>query len=469
MKQDSVLDSRLAWWRHCKVGMFIHWGPYAALRGDSRGTGIPFPAEWSRHALRIPAGEYRALAREWNPRRFDAEAVARLAREAGMGYLVFTAKHHDGFCMFDSALTDFTSARSAFGRDPCAELAAACSRQGLHLGLYYSPRDWDHPAYPLHYDHADRPGPRYGGWWGTAVALQTRAVRNLHGGPETAVPDATFLDCGCFGCKANLPIDETDRPGNYPDYRRYLEGQIEELLTKYGEVGVLWFDGQDYRPEEAGTAALLAKIRRLSPTTIVNDRIGSDGFQADFGVAESYIPATGAARDWEACMTMPFVSWGYDPNAHSFHTPAEVIHQVIDVVSKGGNMLINVSPDELGLIPGYQCDRLRILGRWLNRFGEAIYGTTRANRPAPPGLRFTVRGDVLYLLQVENPGADVWIPGLVLAAAAEVELLGSRRLLRWENHPERGLHLRVGELPACHWFGEAALAFRVTGALPAGA
>ncbi len=489
MQDISGKDGYMQWWRDSKIGMFIHWGPYAALWKTEYQRDPGFAAEWGRHTLRVPGKEYHEIAKRWNPCRFDADAVAGLAKDAGMKYMIFTSKHHDGFCMFDSKLTDFKITNSEMGRDVARELSDACAKTGIQMGFYYSPRDWDHPDYLPHYDHNDHPGPRYGGWWGHFPGSLTgrKVVRNLHGGPETHVEGGDFLDCGCSACKANRPIVD-DRDESKADFHRYLQyqyGQIDELLSDYGDVKVLWFDGQEHCPEAAGTDAFLQKIREKKNGIIVNDRIGTDGYLADFGVAESYIPETGEVRDWEACLTMAF-SWGYEKDAHTFFTPADIIRQVVEVVSKGGNILINISPDEMGLVPEYQEERLRILGRWLARFGDAIYGTRRVGLKGPKGMCFTRKGEDLYVIQTESTGSDLWIPGLMLKENATVELLGCNHPVRWQHPdhlsvstrrsmyndadcswpeiPEHGLHIRVGEIPSIHWYGEPALAFKITGA-----
>ncbi|MDD5674178.1 MAG: alpha-L-fucosidase [Chitinivibrionales bacterium] len=466
--KPAMNNDKMEWWRNAKLGLFIHWGPYAALKGDTRGTGIDFPAEWSRHALRIPREEYHALAREWNPYRFNADSWIALLREAGLNYWVLTTKHHDGFCMFDSDLTDFKISNSRFKRDVAGELAAASVRQGVRFGYYYSPRDWDHPDYLPHYEYYGKPGPHYGGWWGNKpedLSLERNAAVNLHGGANRSAENADFFDCGCAGCKANLPfIDGRDpKKADLARYFAYEQGQVFELMTKYPDLSILWFDGRDHAAELAGTADFLARIRAKRPDIIVNDRIGAEGFLADFGVKESHIPETGEARDWEACMSMPLTSWGYDPNAHTLFTPAAIVKQAIEVVSMGGNFLINVSPDELGCIPVSQSERLLALGGWLRRFGDAIYGTRKAAIAPQQGIRFTAKGTALYAIQVDNPGADLWLAGLRMDAGGTAEFADGSGPLRWENHPAKGLHVRVSETSTALWAGEPALAFKLSG------
>ena len=485
--EDPAVSSRMGWWRDAKIGMFIHWGPYASLWKTEYPARCGWDLAWARHSLRIPTEEFHKLSYEWNPYKFNAESIVDLAKSAGMNYMIFTSKHHDGFCMFDSELTDFKITNSSLGRDVSKELTDACAAQNLPFGFYYSPRDWDHPDYLPQYEYYGKPGPNCGGWWGYKPGSFTEKIaRNQYGGPEDLAADDRFIDCGCEACKANLPIVESRDPAKaeFSRYLAYERGQVKELITKYGDVKVVWYDGREHSIEAAGTHETLAMIRGVNPNILVNDRIGSGGFQADFGIAESYIPETGAVRDWEACLTMTF-SWGYDHDAQSFFTPEDIIKQVVDVVSKGGNILINISPDDMGLVPEYQAERLRILGQWLYRFGDAVYGTQRVDIPPRDGVLFTCKEDKIYALQTQRVGSDIWIPNLKLKDDAEVRLLGCDYPVRWDRpterslflrrdhvhdkepfpgKPEDGLHICVGEIPTTFWYGEPVIAFEITGA-----
>lgn len=449
---QAVDNPRMEWWRDAKLGMFIHWGPYAALKGDCRGKNVPFPAEWSRHALRIPDADYRALALSWNPSAFDANAWVELARRGGMKYMILTAKHHDGFSLFDAPGSDFKITRTPFGRDVVDELYHACERGGVRFGAYYSPRDWDHSDYPCEYERNAVRGKCYGGWYSR----------------KGAGPDG---DCGCWGCKAGLPFVEPPRPGNYTKYLDWMRGQILYLLERYPHLSNLWFDGQDYRVDEARTEDLLADIRRVNPAVIVNDRIGYTGFHADHGCAEQFVPGTSVVRDWETCLTIPRWSWGWDPNADTMHTPAAIIRHFVDIVAKGGNLLLNVSPDDLGRIPGYQQERIVELGRWLGRFGDGIYGSRKSplsKEIIRDDLRFTSVAGKTYVFQVQDPGSDIRIPGYALKEDARVSLADGSCAVRWENSSE-GLHFRLGELPVGVWMHEPVIALLVEGEFIRGA
>jgi len=318
---------RMQWWRQARFGMFIHWGLYSALGGIWNGRKVRFgPAEWIMCEKLIPKRSYRRIAADFNPVDFDADRIARLAKAAGMKYMVFTAKHHDGFSMFHSRLTRYNIVDATpFKRDPVAELAAACDRHELRFGLYYSQLDWNWSAAPL----------------------------------------------------AFAPIV------NFADYLDFLMGQLEELLTGYGPVSTLFFDG-DWMPQwTAKTGARVeALCRSLQPDVIINDRVGKrylpegvlvagkpltehfpilkkfdPGAEAgDYLTPEQYVPARGFPRDWETCMTMNG-SWGYNSFDNNWKTVAQINAILADTISRGGNLLLNIGPDGKGNIPA-MCEEI---------------------------------------------------------------------------------------------------------------
>lgn len=312
------IDRRMAWWREAKFGMFIHWGLYAIPAGQWQGKPVPGIGEWIMHNARIPKEEYAPLQRQFNPVKFNAAEWVALARRAGMKYIVITSKHHDGFCLFDSQLTDYDIMGTPFQRDVLKELAEECRKQQVRLCFYHSIMDWYHP----------------------------------------------------------------DAKGeNFPQYAAHLRGQLRELLTNYGPVGVLWFDGEWIGEwDRAQGRELEAFVRGLQPDLIVNNRVGKrqpgDG---DFGTPEQYIPATGIpGSDWETCMTMND-TWGYKKDDHNWKSYDDILRKLVDIVSKGGNFLLNVGPTAEGLIPQPSAERLEAVGRWLGVNGESIYGT----QPSP--------------------------------------------------------------------------------------
>jgi len=325
-------DMRMAWWRQARFGMFIHWGLYSIPAGTWNGKQIPGIGEWIMNDASIPVADYKALAPKFNPTAFSAHDIVALAKSAGMKYIVITAKHHDGFAMFDSKADPFNIvAATPFKRDPLRELADECKKQGMKLGFYYSQdQDWTAPggaAYKT--DHHDAP--------------------NHHWDKAQDGNFATYLHT-----KA-IP-------------------QLRELLTHYGDFpAVIWFDTPtvDMTPALAGEiVALLNQHKNL----IWNNRLGG-GYKGDTETPEQYIPAQGyPGRDWEACMTMND-TWGYKSYDMNFKSTETLLRNLIDIASKGGNYLLNIGPDSKGNVPPAEVERLHQVGQWLAVNGEAIYGT----------------------------------------------------------------------------------------------
>ncbi|HEY8485682.1 MAG TPA: alpha-L-fucosidase [Longimicrobiales bacterium] len=353
-------DARMAWWREARFGMFIHWGPYAVPAGTYRGQRIAGIGEWIMQRAAIPIPEYEQFARQFNPTKFDAEEWVRLAKEAGMKYIIITSKHHDGFAIFDSKVSDYDIVDfTPFRRDPLKELAEAARRHGLKLGFYYSIMDWHHP---------DAQAPNY---------------PNYNDGRKTN-----------------------------PNFKRYVEEymkpQLRELLTNYGEVAVLWFDGEwipDWTEEQGRD--LYAFVRRLQPNILINNRVGKgrqgmqgltkEGHIGDFGTPEQEVPPQGLPGvDWESCMTMND-TWGYKSFDDNWKDTRTLIRILIDAASKGGNFLLNVGPTAEGVIPAPSVHRLREIGEWMKVNGEAIYGTSASPFAEQPSWgRFTRKPGKLY-------------------------------------------------------------------------
>lgn len=353
-----LVSNRAGWWRSARFGMFIHWGLYA----------IPARGEWVMHAERIKISEYEKLAKVFNPEKYDPRSWARLARRAGMRYMVLTTKHHDGFCLFDTQTTRFNAMRSAARRDLVREYAEACRAEGLGVGFYFSIKDWHHPACPL--DAQDR-------------------LRNFESGIRRPDP-VKFL--------------------------AYAKAQINELLSNYGKVDIIWFDGRLEAMKPFGPQ-LAAYIRSLQPDILINNRLGQD---EDFKTPEQEIPsrpltgAGGRLLDWETCDTLTGGHWGYCPyDRHILRPPENLIRRLVRSAASGGNYLLNVGPRADGAIPSEAIASLDTIGKWMRRHGEAVYGTGAGPDCDFPCGRMTRRGNHVYLHVFEWPaGGRLALPPL---------------------------------------------------------
>ncbi len=371
-------DARMQWWREARFGMFIHWGLYAVPAGEWGGK--TNYGEWIRNNAQIPISVYDKFVAQFNPVKFKAADWVRAAKDAGMKYIVITSKHHDGFALFNSRVSDFDVMATPFKRDILKELAEACRQEGIRICFYHSIMDWHHPDY-----------------------LPRR------------------------------PWEIKDRPEAGADYERYIrtmKAQIKELLTNYGDIGVLWFDGEwENTWTEARGRDLYDYVRSLQPRIIINNRVGAsrsgmEGFSenkesaGDFGTPEQTIPATGmgAGVDWETCMTMND-NWGYNKNDQAWKSSRDLIRKLVDIASKGGNFLLNVGPTAEGLFPEPSLERLATIGRWMKANGESIHGTQAGPFKDLPWGRAT-RKDVfgktiLYLHVFDWPGnGRLVVPGL---------------------------------------------------------
>ncbi|OGD22064.1 MAG: hypothetical protein A2Y70_00135 [Candidatus Aminicenantes bacterium RBG_13_64_14] len=378
---QSRTPDRLQWFREAKFGLFIHWGVYSMIGRE----------EWARQILQIPLKEYQYYADNFNPVEFDPDAWAALAKDAGVKYIIITSKHHDGFSIFDSAYTDYDVMKAKYGKDILGPLAASCRKAAIPLGFYYSIMDWHHPDYL----------PRRG--W------------------------------------------ETGRSVKGADFGRYMDfatNQLKELVTKY-DPAVLWFDGEwEHSNEEQRAFANGKMLLGMKPALLINDRLfkREPGY-GDFGTPENYVPATGVRnpdgteRLWEACYTMNWNGWGYNRYETEFHSSSQLIRQLIEIVSKGGNLLLNVGPQPDGRIQADFVARLKRMGEWLKTNGEAIYGTTASVFERLPFFgRCTVKGMKLYVHVMGWPAdGRIRLPGLKTDVKKAYLLTGPGRPLTFKR------------------------------------
>jgi len=375
---------RMRWYREAKFGMFIHWGPYS-LAGVEASWPIMTPNG------EISEADYRALPGRFNPTRFDPHAWIALARSAGQRYMVFTTKHTDGFCMFDSDYTSYKITRTPYGKDILRELAGACQQEGMPLGFYYSPPDMNHPGYR---------------------DTSRLSATNYRGEPE--------------------------RP-EWPLYLEYMSLQLDELLTRYGPAATLWFDSVDMSTQQRFDGRrFIEQVHRLQPATLINNRLGVDG---DFATPEQFIPKAIPVRGvrldspdhsaadkqavtvpraqefqpWEACMTIND-TWAYRPKDQNFKSADTLIRSLIEVISRGGNFLLDVGPQPDGQIQPEFADRLHRVGEWTRRNAGAIYGSGYGPIQGEPAFRTTARGSSVYVFVMDESAREITVGPLGTAS-----------------------------------------------------
>ena len=346
---------RMQWWHEAKFGMFIHWGLYS-VRGRH---------EWVMENEAIPVAEYEALARQFNPKPHAARHWARLAKQAGMKYMVMTTKHHEGFCLFDTKTTAYCAPRQAAGRDLVKEYVEAARGEGLRVGFYFSLMDWHHPD------------------------------------------------------GARCAEDEAARKR----FVQYAHSQIRELMSQYGKIDVLWYD-VSWPLEAPGweSAQMNKMVFSLQPDIIVNNRNRLPG---DFTTPEQRIEAAEEGRAWESCMTLNS-SWGYQAADDDWKTPKQILRNLIDCARDGGNYLLNIGPRGDGSVPEESARILEAVGRWMDRHGESIYGAVRCQPRRSNYARFTRKGNTLYMHVLFWPGDELAVAGL-LTPVKSVRLLADGR------------------------------------------
>jgi len=355
---DPAKEKRLEWFRESKYGLFIHWGLYAIPAGEWKGKRSLGLGEWIMNRSQIPVREYEQLAKQFNPVKFNADEWVQLAQDAGMKYIVITSKHHDGFAMFKSKVSPYNIVDATpFKRDVLKELADACAKRGMRLGFYYSQaQDWHEPG-------------GAGNTWDF--------------GPDQG-PDGKEL-----------------KP--YDDYlQKKAEPQVRELLTGYGPVALIWFDTPRMMTPVRGQR-FVDIVRSMQPNTLIDGRLGTEGDYRSTG--DNVIPDNASGEAWETPATINH-TWGFRTDDTDWKAPGAILFKLIDIISKGGNYLLNVGPTAEGIIPQPSQDILRTVGRWLKVNGEAVYGAG----VSPFGDEFgeyssrgakDVRGQKLFLTQTD--------------------------------------------------------------------
>jgi alpha-L-fucosidase len=365
VKHAVVETNRMAWWNKARFGMFIHWGVYSVPAGVYEGKNSNHLGEWIMHDDKIPVDTYQAYAKDFNPTKYDPDKWVKMAKDAGVKYIVITTKHHDGFAMFDSKASDWNIVkRTPYGKDVIKMLAEACRKQGMKLGFYYSQaNDWNNAG-----------GAAAGGHW------------------------------------------DKKQDGSFDDYLdKVAIPQIKEILNNYGDVAELWWDVPTDMTKER--AAKITPLLKDHPNVITNNRLGG-GVDGDLETPEQYIPATGIpGRHWETCMTMND-TWGFKVNDNHWKSSQMLIRNLIEIASKGGNYLLNVGPKSNGEIPEQSIERMKDIGAWMKVNSEAIYGTTASPFKKLAWGRVTTKemadgNTILYLHVFDWPANhELIVPGL---------------------------------------------------------
>lgn len=371
LPKPAPVAGDMEWFVESRFGMFIHWGTYAAAARH----------EWVKHNEEIPDEEYDKYFRYFDPDLFDPSFWARKAREAGMKYLVLTAKHHEGFCLWDTAYTDYKATNTPCGKDLLREIVEAFRAEGLRIGFYYSLLDWHHPDFTIDGFHPMRNHPK---------ALEWNTTRNMG------------------------------------KYRQYMRNQVYELLTDYGPIDILWFDfsypNHEWKglkgkgKDDWGSEQLLALARELCPGIIIDNRLDLPPEMADIHTPEQFQPHSWITVDgkpvyWEACQTFSG-SWGYHRDEATWKSPEQLIQMLVNTVSCGGNLLMNVGPTARGTLDDRALQALAVYAEWMKLHSRSIYGCTQSVHTPPADCRYTQNGNRLYVHVFAWPFRHLHLPGL---------------------------------------------------------
>src|SRR5437016_4135876 len=371
--QDADRARRTQWWHEARFGMFIHWGLYSVLGRH----------EWVMENEGIPVSEYAPLVKKFQPMPHAARAWAKLARAAGQKYMVMTTKHHEGFCNFDTKLTNYCAPKQGPGRDLVAEYVEAARAEGLRVGFYYSLMDWHHPD---------------GARSATDEAARQRFVE-------------------------------------------YTHGLVRELMTNYGKIDILWYD-VDWPLDAKGweSEKMNEMVFKLQPDIIVNNR---NGLAGDFSTPEQEIRVSKAGRAWETCMTMND-SWGYQRADDNWKSAKTLVRNLVECAQGGGNYLLNIGPKGDGSIPAESVQRLTDVGKWMDKHGPTIYETERSRVGSSVMAGFTRKGNTLYVQVYNWPGSTVAVGGLrtkvnsakLFASARKVDVKQEEFRVQFTGMPE---------------------------------
>lgn len=384
MDRMAEIRERVRWWQGARFGMFIHWGLYS----------IPASGEWVMSEKEMTVEEYHKYFELFNPVDYDPKKWVRTAKGAGMKYIVLTAKHHDGFCLFDTAYTEYKSTNTKIGRDLVKEFVEACREEDIRVGIYFSLIDWSHPDFPK---YGDRQHP----------------MRN-----NTAYKNEKI---------------------NFDNYLIFMHNQVREIVTNYGKLDLLWFDFSydELCGEKWKATDLINMVRKYQPDVIIDNRLEGSGedhgslvtgkptvYSGDFVSPEQIIPTKGVTDingnllPWELCATMNN-HWGYCNYDFEFKPAEMIIRKLVECVSKGGNFILNVGPDARGNIPNESLDILGEIGKWMDKNSESIYGCGQCALPKPEWGRYTSNGDTIYAHVFEAP-----LGALPLTGVNPKELVG---------------------------------------------